>query len=130
MQIVENELILYVSDQDAASEFYAKLLGMEPELYAPGMTEFRLADNLKLGLMPNKGIAKILGDKTPDPSSGNGVPRCELYLTVLDAAAATEHAIECGAKMISALQDRDWGDKVAYFADMDGHIIALAEKIS
>lgn len=26
--------------------------------------------------------------------------------------------------------DRDWGDKVCYFADVDGHIIAFAEKLN
>ena len=30
-----------------------------------------------------------------------------------------------GAKIISSLQKRDWGDEVGYKADPDGHVIAL-----
>ncbi len=59
--------ILYVNDQQLSTEFYTKLFRQNPELNVPGMTEFQLAKNFKLGLMPNKGIAKILADKTPHP---------------------------------------------------------------
>ena len=80
--------------------------------------------------MPNNGIAKILMDKTPHPSSGSGIPRCELYFYVDNIQVEFENALNCGAKLISPIQDRDWGDKVCYFADNDGHVIAFAEKIN
>lgn len=93
------------------------------------MTEFKLAENCKLGLMPNNGIAKILSDKTPHPNEGNGIPRCELYLYVDDIELEFDNALKAGAKIISSIEARDWGDKVSYFADIDGHIIAFAQKI-
>lgn len=67
--------------------------------------------------MPNNGIAKILSDKTPHPSEGNGIPRCELYFYVENIEAEFENATQIGAKLISEIKDRDWGDKVCYFAD-------------
>ncbi|HSY75444.1 MAG TPA: VOC family protein, partial [Bacteroidia bacterium] len=76
------EIILYVNDQELSKTFYQKLLRMEAALHVPGMTEFILSSSCKLGLMPNKGIAKILQDKTPHPDKGSGIPRCELYLSV------------------------------------------------
>lgn len=94
------------------------------------MTEFKLAENHKLGLMPNKGIAKILSDKTPHPDKGNGIPRCELYFYVENIQLEYDNAMQIGAKLISPITDRDWGDKACYFADTDGHIIAFAEKIN
>lgn len=121
-------IILYVGNQQESTTFYSKLLNMEPSLNVPDMTEFTLAENIKLGLMPNKGIAKILGDKTPHPDEGNGIPRCELYYYVADVEAAYENAVKSGARVISPVEDRDWGDKACYFADGDGHIIAFAEK--
>ena len=122
------ETILYVSDQQASAVFYAKLFRQNPDLNVPGMTEFKLSESCKLGLMPNKGIAKILSDKMPHPDQGNGIPRCELYFYVENIELEFENAIEIGAKLISEIKDLDWGVKVCYFADMDGHIIAFAQK--
>ncbi|KXK40197.1 MAG: hypothetical protein J5I52_12580 [Saprospiraceae bacterium] len=124
------ETILYVNNQQASAEFYTKLFRQSPDLDVPGMTEFKLAENCKLGLMPNKGIAKILEDKTPHPDLGNGIPRCELYFYVKNIELEFDNAINIEAKLISAIKARDWGDKVCYFSDMDGHIIAFAEKLN
>ncbi len=128
--IQQIETILYVNNQQASAEFYTKLFRQSPDLDVPGMTEFKLAENCKLGLMPNKGIAKILADKTPHPDLGNGIPRCELYFYVENIELEFDNAINIGAKLISAIKARDWGDKVCYFSDMDGHIIAFAEKLN
>ena len=121
------EFILYVSDQHRSKEFYRQLLRLEPVLDVPGMTEFQLVDNCKLGIMPENGIAKILTDRTQHPEKGNGIPRCELYLKVSDVREYFERAMMLGAKKISEVQLRDWGDLVGYVQDFDGHIVAFAE---
>jgi len=125
MQLIE--FILYVQDQHKSAEFYSGLFQTQPSLNVPGMTEFIIANNVKLGLMPENGIAKILADKTPHPANGNGIPRCELYLKVQDAKKYLDRGIQLGAKEISKLQNRDWGDRVGYISDPDGHILAFAE---
>lgn len=129
-QIISVEIILYVSDQEKSMQFYEKLLRVSPDLHVQGMTEFRLSENCKLGLMPNNGIAKILSDKTPHPTTGNGIPRCELYFNVDDVEYEFQHALSIGATLISEIEVRSWNEKVCYFADNDGHIIAFAEKIN
>ena len=78
--------------------------------------------------MPENGIAKILAGKTPHPSTGNGIPRSELYLHTDNIEESFTRAIKNGAKEISTIQDRDWGDTVGYVADLDGHIIAFAKR--
>lgn len=122
------ETILYVYDQQESTYFYTKLLRQNPDLNVPGMTEFILAENFKLGLMPNKGIAKILSDKTPHPDLGIGIPRCELYFYVDNIELEFDNALKTGAMLISPIKEKDWGDRVCYFADIDGHIIAFAGK--
>ena len=122
------EFILYIADQKRSAEFYKALLKQEPVLDVPGMTEFELQTCCKLGLMPETGIARILNDETPHPSKGNGIPRCELYLKVQNAAEYMERGVALGAKLVSPLQNRAWGDAVGYLMDMDGHIIAFVEK--
>lgn len=121
------EFILYVADQERSKQYYTQLLQKEPQLHVPGMTEFECMPGVKLGLMPESGIVKILGDRIEHPKKAQGVPRCELYLKVGEAKQYIERGIQLGGKLISPLQDRDWGDRVGYIADPDGHIIAFAE---
>lgn len=123
-------IILYVRCQQRSTDFYARFLRKSPVLNVPGMTEFELADNMILGLMPEDGIHKILGATMPHPASANGVPRCELYLYCNDVLTEYAHAIDCGAVSISAPDKRDWGHFVAYLSDPDGHILAISEKLN
>jgi len=127
-QIKLSQFILYVSNQGESSKFYQKIFRKLPDLDVPGMTEFVISDYCKLGLMPNKNIEKILKDIMPNPETGIGIPRCELYFYVDNIQFEFENAIKSGAKLINSVSIRDWGDKVCYFADPDGHIIAFAEK--
>jgi len=126
--MIEIEFILYVNNQERSKVFYEKLLLKKPVLDVSGMTEFMLFDKVKLGLMPEDSIAKIISSKLPHPKTGNGIPRCEIYLKLQDAGMHIKRGIKAGGKLISPLQDRDWGDKVGYISDLDGHIIAIAEK--
>ncbi len=122
------EFILYVSDQEASRQFYQAILEQQPVLDVPGMTEFLLSEDCKLGLMPNTGIAKILGDQLPHPDHGVGIPRAELYLYVDLPEKCYTRAIQAGARAINPVCERDWGDMGGYVADQDGHIIAFADK--
>lgn len=123
------EFILYVDDQNRSKEFYGQLLAIHPNLDVPGMTEFILGPNCKLGIMPNAGIQKILNNQTPNPQLGQGIPRCELYLLVDNPEEYIIRANLNGALVVSEFQPRDWGDAVGYLADPDGHIIALAKTL-
>ena len=122
------EFILYVSNQEKSRDFYQILLQQKPSLDVSGMTEFTLNDFVKIGLMPNDGIAKIITPKLPHPTSGIGIPRCELYLQVDNIESIFEEAKQAGATEVSPIALRDWGDYVGYISDFDGHIIALATK--
>lgn len=118
--------ILYVADQEASSRFYSGVLGIEPCLEVPGMTEFELPGGARLGLMPEGGIKKLLGDGLPDPASASGIPRSEIYLHVEDPARFHARALGKGARELSPLQPRGWGDIAAYSLDPDGHVVAFA----
>ncbi|AFD06618.1 VOC family protein [Solitalea canadensis] len=123
------QFILYVADQNRSTDFYRTLLDQEPLLEVPGMTEFELAPSLKLGIMPENGIAKIISEKVPHPANGNGIPRCEIYLVVDDLLPYYERAKQLNAILVSDISFRDWGHKACYFADPDGHIVAFAEEL-
>ncbi len=120
--------ILYVRSQTASRDFYRALLDAEPVLDVPGMTEFDLG-NCKLGLMPEEGIARIITPALPHPASGSGIPRCELYMLMDDLTAVLERATKAAVAVVAPVKDQDWGHRVAYFADPDGHVIALASPV-
>jgi catechol 2,3-dioxygenase-like lactoylglutathione lyase family enzyme len=115
--------ILYVSDQAASTEFYTKVLGIEPRLNVQGMTEFEIGRTAVLGLMPYVGAARLLGEAVYEGSK----PKAELYLIVESPSDYHTRALSAGAREISPLSPRDWGHNAAYCIDIDGYIIAFAE---
>jgi len=121
--------ILYVADQAAAAEYYRSLFQLNPRLHVPGMTEFQLSESLVLGLMPIKGISRLLGQnwKTGDD---NASPKAELYLLVEDAAAWLTRAVALGGRMLMDVKIQNWGDRVGYCLDPDGHVLAFAEPVN
>lgn len=127
--MIKAQFILYVSDQARSTKFYRQVLDLAPTLNVPGMTEFTLADHCVLGLMPEAGIKRLLGDRLPDPTAGNGLPRAELYLMVTEPEAYHRRALAAGAIELSELKDRDWGHRAAYSLDPDGHVLAFAEAL-
>ncbi len=124
--IGDAHLILFVADQRASGAFYRAVLGIEPRLDVPGMCEFQLGPGRVLGLMPQTGARRLLGDALGDPADCVGV-RSELYLYVDDAARYLQRALAHGARSLSALAPRDWGDLAGYVLDPDGHLLAFAE---
>jgi uncharacterized glyoxalase superfamily protein PhnB len=121
--------ILFVKDQRISTEFYASVFNRHPHLNVPGMTEFKLGDSCILGLMPERGIKKLLSDKISDPAEARGAPRAELYLVRDDAQDLFERATKHGATNVSDFALRDWNHEVAYCLDPDGHLLAFAKSI-
>ncbi len=122
--------ILYVSDQRRSALFYRSVLQAEPILDVEGMTEFALPGGSTLGLMPEKGAEQLLGPGIAPPSTGKGIPRCEVYLYVHDPQKYLDRVVMSGGRQISELKLRPWGDVVCYGADADGHILAFANRAS
>jgi len=122
--------ILYVADQERSTMFYRRILNIEPRLNVPGMTEFDLPGGTVLGLMPERGIKRLLGAALADPAWANGAPRAELYLIVDSPVEIHQKAIGIGAVEISPPLERDWGHLAAYSLDPDGHVLAFACPVS
>jgi len=127
--MIKAHLIFYVKDQSNSTAFYKHVLDQEPSLHVPGMTEFTLSSDCILGLMPEKGIKRLLGERLPDLATAKGFPGSELYLLVARPLAFHQRALDAGAVELSALAVRDWGHRAAYSLDPDGHVLAFAEPI-
>jgi predicted enzyme related to lactoylglutathione lyase len=118
--------IFYVKDQESSTRFYESVLAIKPRLNVPGMTEFLLNDGAVLGLMPEAGIKKLLGETIKNPSEAAGIPRAELYMIVENADQFHERSLKSGATELSSMTKRSWGHIAAYSSDPDGHVLAFA----
>ncbi len=120
--------ILFVRDQQASCDFYEHVLGCPPTLHVPGMTEFSIADGAVIGLMPERGIVRLLNLNEADLT--RGMIRGEVYLSVSSPEAFHRRALAAGARELSPLAPRDWGDQTAYSLDPDGYILAFASRMN
>lgn len=117
--------VLYIENLEISKKFYSVLLDQEPILDELGMVEFQLMPNVKLGLMPLKGIVKLLGMAVRH-KAGDYPPCCELYLKHADPEGCLERLDAAGGKIVQPLKTMSWGDEVAYAIDPDGHVLAFA----
>jgi predicted enzyme related to lactoylglutathione lyase len=124
--VIKSHFILYVADQQRSAGFYRSVFQQDPSLNVPGMTEFEVGHDSVLGLMPEDGAKRLLGNDIFGPTEGNLIPRAELYLVVEDAAERHARALNAGARELSSMAERDWGHTAAYSLDPDGHVLAFA----
>lgn len=129
MEIEAVHQILFVTNQELSTRYYQELLGLEPALLVPGMTEFRLANQMVLGLMPKENAGRILNLAVSQIEKSHEAPSCELYLYVKEVTAVYERVTKLGLQIISPLEPRNWGDVAFYLSDPDGHVIAFAQKV-
>lgn len=119
-------VILAVSDLPAMARFYAEVLGWPRVVDVPVYVELQDEDGVRLGLYADAHFAGNIGTL---PAPSHGLTRTELYLSCGDLSLAIERAHQAGARPLGPRAPRAWGDEVAYFADPEGNIVALARPL-
>lgn len=121
-------LVLAVSDVQRSHDFYRDVFGWESHLEWPGeYTELVVTDDDRLGLYRREGYAVTAG---AEPADLNGrVSPAYLYVRVDDLDGTIQRLQAAGARPLSGLSDRNWGDEAAYFADPDGNVVAVARRL-
>ena len=117
--------VFYVEDLDTSKQFYATILDQTPILDAPELVEFQLMPNVKLGLVPLRGIVRTLNLAVRHRPEGC-MPACEICLQHEDPEGCLVLFEAAGGKLIQPLKHMDWGEEVAYGLDPDGHMIAFS----
>lgn len=105
--------VYHVIDLDEATEWYSKVLGVEPYFKEPFYVGFNVG-GYELGL-------------DPDPSQAKGPGGVGAYWGVADADAALRRLIELGGKPHSAVQEVGGGIKVASVLDPSGNVFGVIE---
>jgi catechol 2,3-dioxygenase-like lactoylglutathione lyase family enzyme len=117
--------ILAVADLPRAVRFYRKAFGWPRAVDTPVYTEFELPDGNRLGLYRREGFGRNVG-RLPARVARGAITATELYLRVDDVAAVVRGLRAARVRELSPLAPRDWGDEVAYLADPDGNVLAVA----
>ncbi len=121
--------IIYVENQEKTKMFFQLLLNKHPMLDVPGITEFELLDGSILGIMPDTRLGKLFSDRFEKKDKKKSLPHIEFYFISNNADTLHKRALELGATEIREFSNMDWGHRVAYSINHDGHIFAFAEEI-
>jgi catechol 2,3-dioxygenase-like lactoylglutathione lyase family enzyme len=121
--------ILAVRDLDAATRFYREAFGWPQAVGTPVYSEFELPGGMRLGVYERNGFGRNTGQVPSSIDPGQLAPT-ELYFYADDVEQAIARIGAAGARELSALAPRAWGDEAAYFADPDGNVIVLARRIT
>jgi len=117
--------ILAVENLERSVLFYTSAFGWPAAVETPVYVELALPNAMRFGLYQREGFAKNPG-QAPLPVPPGQITPTEVYLQVDELAEACERVRASGGRLLSPASPRPWGDEVAYFADPDGHLLALA----
>lgn len=117
--------ILAVSDLERSKRFYAEVFAWPRTVDVPVYAEHELPGGMRLGLYERKGFAHNTG-QLPELLPSGALAATELYFHVDDPRAYAERLAAAGARVLSPLALRPWGDEAAYFADPDGNVLVVA----
>jgi len=117
--------ILAVRDVDRAAIFYTRAFGWPIEVEVPVYVQFALPDGRSIGVYERNSFGVNTGE-VPDLPPAGALSGTELYFRTDDLDGAMARLEAAGARKLSGARARDWGDTVAYFADPDGNVIAVA----
>ncbi len=121
--------ILAVGDLDRSRRFYEEAFGWPLRVEAPVYVEFALPDGRGLGLYKREHFAANTGVQPAGGPGGGATTGTEIYFHCADLPGAIDRLKGAGARLLSPLAARDWGDEAAYFADPDGNVLVLARPL-
>ncbi|MFT7622821.1 MAG: catechol 2,3-dioxygenase-like lactoylglutathione lyase family enzyme [Myxococcota bacterium] len=117
--------VLFVASVDRSIEFYTRVLGVRVKLRSGAFAQLDTGQT-RFCLYERTAMAKTLGqDLVPPRPDGPGF---SIGFQVDDVDVAYAEVLARGAKSAGPPTDRFWGQRTAYFKDVDGHLIELASQ--
>jgi len=117
--------VFAVSDVARAVSFYERAFGWERRADFPIFVELALPDGRGVAFYERNAFGTNTGRVPPAAAEGE-LTGAELYLRCDDLDAVIGRLAALGARELRALTRKPWGDEVAYFADPDGYVLAVA----
>lgn len=120
--------ILAVEDLPRARTFYLQAFGWSIAIDLPVYVELSMPGGMRLGLYDRDGFVRNTGMPASVASDGR-TTATEVYFHVDELEPAIGRLRAAGARELSALAVRPWGDEAIYFADPDGNVLVLARPV-
>ncbi len=121
--------ILAVADVGRAAGFYSEAFGWSKGVDVAVYVEFLLPGGMRLGLYEREAFGRNT-HRVPARIGDGELTPTELYFYVDDLPAACARVARTGARELSPVSVRDWGDEAAYFADPDGNVVVVARPMA
>jgi predicted enzyme related to lactoylglutathione lyase len=122
--------ILAARDLPRMVSFYRAAFGWTQTVDVPVYAELAMPNGQRLGIYAQAGFAANTGVPPAEPAPPGATTRTELYLHSDDVESWITRAEAAGARLLSALAPRPWGDTAAYFADPEGNVVVLAKEVA
>jgi predicted enzyme related to lactoylglutathione lyase len=120
--------ILAVTDLAHAARFYAEVFAWPKKIDTPRLVSFQIPGGVELALYDREGFALTTG-RAPQPLMVGAITGTEIYLHHPDPEEVIERLERHGARRLSPLSARPWGDEAAYYADPDGNVIGVGRPL-
>lgn len=117
-------VVLVVEELERSLRFYTTVLGLELRHRAAAFAQLETG-RTRLALYEREAMAETLGRaiRRPEPDA----PAFEIGFVVRDVDAAYAEIVSAGAEAVTPPTDRVWGQRTAYVADPDGHLVELVQ---
>lgn len=120
-------VVYAVSDLKRALALYESVFGWprNDRIDFVNYVELKPPDGGTFGLYERDGYARTVGAEAVEIGNGRVAP-AYVYVRVEDVEAAVKRLEAAGARPLSPLTHRSWGERAAWFADPDGNVVAVA----
>lgn len=120
--------LLAVEDLARSVRFYRRAFDWPVAIEVPVMVQFEVPGGGALGVYEKNAFGANTG-QVPDLPRPGSLAGTELYFLCDDPAEASARIEAAGARLLSPLAPRPWGDEAAYYADPDGNVLAVARPL-
>jgi flavin reductase (DIM6/NTAB) family NADH-FMN oxidoreductase RutF/catechol 2,3-dioxygenase-like lactoylglutathione lyase family enzyme len=124
-----NLTILVTRNLERSTDFYADAFDWPITQKRQDYVEFALPDGRCLALCPREEIGRQVNALPTEVPEGR-LTGIELYFYCDDLPRTLARLISAGARELSELKERSWGEEAAYFADPDGNILGVTRYLS
>ena len=107
--------MISVDSVDAVRDFYVDKLGFQHQMGVVGKDGKFDFCNMTLG------SASLMFSRAPEPETGNGKRRVEIYVNVDDVNAYHDKVKANGVKVADPLTDQWWGDRTFVIEDVNSY---------
>lgn len=119
-------ITLFVDDVERAKEFYARVFALAPVFEDDDGAAFRF-ENAIVNLLVRRAAPELV-EPAAVAAPGTGAAM-QLTIWVDDADAACAELARRGVELLNGPLDRPWGVRTAAFADPDGHVWEVAQRL-